>query len=471
MRTAVGLPIFRLGSMRRHMPLKSALYVLSLVALPLSGCFLKSASQPLPRPSAPAIAAEADQSVAVDVAVAQSVQLKSGSVYTGTTLPHRVVRVRSQVDGQILNVITDVGQVVRRGQTLVELNDELLATTVLQAQSEVAARQADVASLQAQVNDAQAQLQQVQLELQQAKTDADRWERLFQEGAVTQQQAEQARTQARTVAQRVQSARQQVLNRQRAVEAAQRRVSSQTAIVTQAQQRQAYSLLRSPVTGVVVDRLLEPGDLAQVGSEILQVADLSKVKVKILVSELEVGQIRLGQSATVRLDAFPKQVFTGVVSQLTPAADPVARLFPVEVTLTNPQSQITSGLLARVTFSAQQGPRIVVPETALEVSQPRRGGDNRQGGAGSQRGGLASSRAAQAEQATQREQSRTGTIFVVQGKAAIARSVELGERTDNQVEVLSGLAAGEQVVIRSSDALKDGTAVRLSLISERDPQS
>jgi RND family efflux transporter MFP subunit len=387
----------------------------------------------------------ADAPASVETAVAETGSLQDAIAYTGTTQPAREVALRSQAEGRLLDLTVNVGDPVGRGQTIGQVDDRLLLAQVNQERANVASLQAEVAQAQAEVSDARTLVDQARIELQQAQADADRLESLAREGAITIQAAEQARTQANTAQQALRSAQEQVRTRLRAVEAAQGRVSAQQATLAEVQARKNFSVLTAPINGTVVQRTVEPGDLVQPGGEVVRLGDFSQVKVVVQVSELELGRIRVGQTANVQLDAFPNQQFRGEVIRISPAADPTARQIPVEIVIPNSEGAIGSGLLARVQFPTGGGDRVIIPESALTVSGE---GSAEQAGAGSQ-----------------------VTLFVVEGEGqdarAVVRSVEIGSRENGRVEVLSGLQAGEAFVVRSSQPLQEGQPVQFSILSER----
>ncbi|MEL6494565.1 MAG: efflux RND transporter periplasmic adaptor subunit [Cyanobacteria bacterium J06623_7] len=392
--------------------------------------------------NADTVNSQSPQGIAVDVAIARRSSLQPEIEYVGTTFPVREVTLRARSEGEIKDLTVDVGDRVTQGQALARIDDSISTAAVGAAAAEVAARQAEVTSQQAEVNEAIAQVERAKFELQQAKSDAARFEGLVDRGAVAEQQAELARTAVKTAEQAVRVAEQQVLNRKAAVESAQRRVAAQEALVRQERQRKSFTVLSSSVTGAVLERMLEPGDLARLGDEILRLGDLNQIVVRVQISERELSQIELGQKARVRLDAVGDLTLTGKVTQISLAADATTRLIPLEVTIPNPDLRLGRGLLARVKFESPKL-SLVVPETALQIQD---GVNNNNTG------------------------SSIATIFTLQRSAAAttvrAQSVTIGDRVNSRVEILSGLTPGTEYVVNSSRELKDGDRVRLSFLSE-----
>ncbi|MFQ3585843.1 MAG: efflux RND transporter periplasmic adaptor subunit [Cyanobacteriota bacterium] len=122
----------------------------------------------------------------------------------------------------------------------------------------------------------------------------------------------------------------------------------------------------APLSGVVLARQADPGTFLNSGADVLTVADFSQVRVEFPLSELERGQVQPGQAIQVELDAFPGQRFSGQITRICPAADPQARLVPIEVVIPNPSGRIGSGLLARVQLSLAEDQPVIVPESAIQ---------------------------------------------------------------------------------------------------------
>lgn len=377
----------------------------------------------------------AEEIVAVDTEKATVGSFEAGLTFTGTTQPVQTVALRSRVDGQVTALTVDVGDVVAAGEVLARQDADLLTVAVNQAQAELQARQSEVAQANAAVSDAQTAFEAARVRLQQAQTEAARLARLAGDGAVAIQDAEQAQLTVDTGQQVLKSTQEQIRTRQEAVNAAKGRVSAQQAVVDQTRERLSYAVVRSPLSGVVIERLVEAGDYAESGDELMQIGDLSSIKVVIEVSDRDLSQVSVGQPVAVQLDAFPNETISGSITRIAPAADPTSRLIPVEITIPNASGRIGSGLLARVTLEGVGSDRVAIPKRALEIAT-----------------------------------GAAPTVFVVTDvsdrEATVqARAVEIGRENNSMVEILSGLQPGETFVARSSGDLSDGQPVRLSVLS------
>nr|WP_199303128.1 efflux RND transporter periplasmic adaptor subunit [Oscillatoria sp. FACHB-1406] len=373
--------------------------------------------------------------IAADVSIARLDTLTAPIEYAATTRPFQEVTLRSQVEGRLLSLNVNVGDRVARGQTLARVDDSLLLAQVAQASAELAARESELAQARARVGSAQTQLERTRVELQQAQNDAARYAELAKAGATAQREAETYQTAARVAQQAVLAATQEVRSQQQAVESAAGRIAAQRAAVAQQQQRRAYASLVSPLSGVVLEKLSEPGNLVTPGGEVLKLGDLAQIKIVASVSELDLPRLRLGQSVTVSLDAFPKQTFNGTIDRISPLADATTRQIPIEILLPNPNGEIGSGLLARVQFQGDKQQRVIVPEAAIREAE-----------------------------------GKGATVFVVgEDKKVTAREVTIGERSGGKIEIRVGLLPGDRFVVNSNKPLKNGDTIRPSILSQPSP--
>ena len=396
----------------------SALVILSLSA----SCSPRTETQPPP---------PAPRSTTVNVTTAKPATSGGNLDYTGTTRPLKVVSLRSQAPGQLLNLLVDVGDEVQLGQILAHIDDRLLATVVRQEKAALSALEAELARARIEVSNAEIEVQRLQLQYQQAKNDAERLQKLALEGAIPLQQGETAQTAAAVALKAVNSARSRIKVEEQVVAAIIGRIAAQTSVIAQEQQRQAYAILKSPATGIVIEKLKEPGDLVSIGDEVLKIGDFQQVKVVVLLSELDLKTINLGQTVNVSLDAFGERNFSGRITRIFPLSQGTTRRIPVEITLPNGDGLIKGGLLARVRFKNNSAPQVIVPETAIVG------------------------------------QGESPAIFVLSesNSQVEKRPVRLGQALDGQVEIITGLEPGERFVVNSSKPLQNGEKVRVSILS------
>lgn len=352
--------------------------------------------------------------------------------YIGTTEPLKEVILRSQAEGQLLELTVNVGDRIFSGQTIAKIDDILLNAALARIQAELISLNSAVTEAQADVLSAQAEVESAKVRFQQAQLDAARLQQLYEEGAIAKREVELAQTEAKTAEQALKSAQFQVKVKKAAVETAKGRITSQKALIAQEKKKLSLTNLKSPIDGYVLERLTEEGNLIQTGGEIIRIGDFSQILVKVAISELDLDKVALGKTVKIQLDAFPHQTFTGVINQISPAAQGDSRQIPLEILLTNPEGKIKRGLLARIKFTPDN-PSLTIPESALQV------GD------------------------------RDNIVFIIDPQSSDTQvraiKVTLGKRRNGKVEVLTGLKDGDKIVSRSSNPLKDNQKVKLSAIS------
>jgi len=297
--------------------------------------------------------------------------------------------VGSKTLGYLDAVLVDRGDHVTRGQLLAlvrpsDLPDQLAAarSTLAQAQSSTAL----------------------------ARTNFERAKQLAPEAVVSQQELQQAQSQFATA------------------EAAQQAAQAQIAAVAV---RLGETRIASPLTGVVVQRRLDPGSLVGPpgGGAIVTVARVDTLRVFITVNERELSGVAVGKDAHVEVDALPGRTFTGKVVRLAPALDPATRTLDAEVQLDNRSGELYPGMYGRGAIVIETHPRMpVVPVTAVVVT------------------------------------NRQAFAFAVDpgGDVVHRRALTVGVDGGDWFEIKGGLRAGDEVVVAGAEALSDGMKVRVN---------
>jgi RND family efflux transporter MFP subunit len=248
----------------------------------------------------------------------------------------------------------------------------------------------DARDLDARVREGEEALRGARAQLELARAEAKRFEKLHGEGVATRQRVDQVRSELRVA------------------EAEEERLAQSLA---EARTASSFTEIRSPVAGRVVDRLAEPGDTAVPGRTLLRIYDPSALRVEVPVRETLAVRLDVGDALRVEVPAVETQV-EGVVDEIVPFAEPGARTLLVKVRLP-PRPGLFAGMFARVAIPADARTRLVVPEASIE-------------------------RVGQLEFAT----------VLVEDGTATRRLVTTGRRlSPERVEVLSGLAEGERVLV------------------------
>lgn len=187
--------------------------------------------------------------------------------------------------------------------------------------------------------------------------------------------------------------------------------------------------LYSPISGVLLKKNAEVGEITGVGTPLFVVSDISTVKVNAYIPESELSNIKLGQEATVVVSAL-NETLTGKVTEVGAAADPASRAFMVKISLSNPGLRVRPGMIAEIKIASGNSREIL----ALPAEAVLHDLDNQ------------------------------SYVYVVdQSKnRAFKRRISVGQLSGNQVEITSGLRTGELVVTGGQQKLNDGSSVTIT---------
>jgi RND family efflux transporter MFP subunit len=189
--------------------------------------------------------------------------------------------------------------------------------------------------------------------------------------------------------------------------------------------------MRAPFSGVIASKNAEVGDVINpmmggFGSGaggVLTLMDYSRVKLVVAVSSEDIGRIRKGQEAVLRVGSFPGRDFRGSVNVVNLTADPLSKKFGVEVVIANGDGALRPGTFGDLVFEVQSHENaLVVPQTAV---------------------------------------LENAYVFVVDGGKAAKKTVALGIQNTTMVEILDGLAEGDAVVVEGNFGLEEGAAVQV----------
>ncbi len=333
----------------------------------------------------------------------------------GTLNPIVLVNVGTQVSGTVTRLYVDFNDKVEKGQALLELDDRLLAAQARQSAANV-------------VNVAAA----VDL----ARANEARMQELFKQEYVSRQELEQA-VQAR---------------RSSEAQLAQARAAADKDEVNL-----RYTTIRSPVSGVVVDRVVDLGQTVAASLQtptLIKIAqDLSEMRIDSSFAEADIGKIREGQKVRFTVDAFPNRSFQGEVQQirLNPTTQQNVVTYNVRVSLSNPEHILLPGMTAYVSIGvASRHDVLLVPNAALRF-RPADGNGARPPAAGS------GQRPAGEGPGRKRDATGSGTVYRVEQGELKPVSVQLGITDNRNTEVVGGeLKAGDTVVVGENVAAPSG---------------
>lgn len=345
----------------------------------------------------------------------------------GTINPVTLVSVGTQVSGTVKKLYVDFNSKVEKGQILLELDDALLA---------------------AQQKQSLANVQNANASLELATANEARMRSLFAQDYVSRQELDSAVQAKKSASAQLQLAQ---------------------ATVEKDRANLAYSVIRSPVSGVVVDRSVDVGQTVAASLQtptLFKIAqDLSRMQIDANFAEADIGNIRVGQAVRFTVDAFPNRNFKGVVKliRLNPTTQQNVVTYDVVINVDNPEQILLPGMTAYVNIAvAERKDVLLVPNAALrfkpanaDVQKPAANQSNDvQKSGGSRPGG-----AAGADTVKTKRDGFSGKVYVLEKDALKPVSVSLGITDNRNTEIAGGeLKAGDQVVVGEAQAADKSTS-------------
>jgi HlyD family secretion protein len=326
---------------------------------------------------------EADQALSVRVVRVESRPLSGALAASGDLVAREEAAVLPEVTGfRVARVLVDEGQYVKRGQTLAQLDGDLIGAQLAQ-QNALAA--------------------QAKVQAEQAEAEAARVAGLDKQGVLSEEQVQQRRFQAR---------------------AARANAEAQAAAARDVKTRAGKLAVAAPVSGLVLQRTVRPGDISTVGSgdPWFRIAENGEIELAAQLSSTDLPKVRPGQAAQVEVPGGIR--VSGVVRLVSPQIDPQTKLGEVRVRLPV-RADIRAGGFGRAVFSGAGAEALVVPETAI------------------------------------RYDAAGASVVVVGEDDRVRRTmVQTGQRAGGMVQLVKGPPAGTRIVAAAGAFLLDGDKVR-----------
>lgn len=370
---------------------------------------------------------------------------------SGYVVAHHKIAVGAKVMGRVAWIGVEKGDKVQEGQVLVRLEDSEFRAQVNQAKANLAAAQARLDRLRTgsrpeeKLKDRAAVLQ-AEANLKNAEAEYQRTEALYRSGVASKAEFDRALAARDSAAAMVQASRQSsamtdIGPRKEEIRAADAEVQQMKAALDYANTQLAATEIKAPVSGTVLQRIVERGEMVSPSAfggsgartSVVDLADLTDLQVELDISQTDFARLKPSQRAEIIPDAYPNLKFTGFIEEIAPEANRAKSTVQVKVKVENPNEQLRPEMNARVNFLADQSPasesrsvaRVLVPKAAVV------------------------------------KKDNSAFVFVVKGNRVEQRTIRTGEEWGDAYLVLDGLSGNETVAVADVDKLRDGDRVKV----------
>lgn len=341
----------------------------------------------------------------------------------GTLSAEEQVTVASEVEGRVARILADLGDRVGAGQALIELDRERMRYRLEQQRAALSSAMARIGAegdAELPPAEATADVRKAAAELAQAQQAFDRATELRKRSLLPQQQLDDADANLKAKRAGYELAIQASRNLRAEID-------GQRAMLRLAERDLRETTIRAPFDAYVEKRLVSPGELVKENTPVVSLVKIDPLKLVAEVPERMAPWVKPGQDITLTTEAAPERPLTGTIVRTSPAINQQTRAFPIEGRVPNRDGALKPGTFARVHLVTDHVERIrVLPAGALQY----RYGVNR--------------------------------VFVVTNGQLVSKEVKVGDRLGQNVEVMSGVDTGQEVVVSDVEKLSDGQRVKVA---------
>ena len=372
--------------------------------------------------------------IPVRTALVEKGEVNSFLKVTGVVEANETVRVTSEIMGQAKEVKVKDGEEVNKGDILIALGDEQIKIQVAQAQATLDSIQASSDKIKSgarpqEIKQAESAVLQAKINRDSAEENYLRMKKLFTEKAISEQQYEQAKNQYEIADVQYQSAQESYeLVIEGAAEEDIKSVEAQVRQTKAALDMAKYQLkntqITAPISGKVTSITVSTGEMVSPSIPLLSIIDVSRIFVKVGISEKDISKIKEGQKVNLEIDAFSEEKFQGEVVSKGVAVDQISKTLEVKIEILQPEVDIPVGVFARgdILVKTNQD-ALIISSSALT-------------------------------------RKKDGIyVYVIEEGIARQKEVVLGIIQDERVEILDGLSGEEEIVVLGNQELEDGLKV------------
>ncbi len=361
----------------------------------------------------------------VTVEEVQFAKLDVSVNYTGAIYPYSEVTVYPRVAGQLSNYSVYPGDRVNAGQVLASLDAIERTSQTSEAQAAVTSLEADVEVSRAEVEEQRQQIDQVQADLEYLRLQRDRFASLTAAGATPQDQYDLAISQVEAKESMLQGARARLDRLQAQVVSDQAQAARAEAQLGGASAFESYTQITAPISGIVQERMADPGVVVQPGMGIFKIGDYGQVRLRANVAQQDASRVQMGTPIIAKVPGIDSAgVIRGEITSIFPQTDMTTRTVTVEAVVNNPNQQLLSGQFVDMEIITEQRPSaLAIPQNALV------------------------------------QFNEESAVWVANGNTAQRQMVTTGLASADRVEIKSGLEVGDRVITSGFSRLMQNSKI------------